>query len=149
MANASDVECCPFGVFFVLDYQVNDLGDMSSFIGGAIDIVDWDCSRQSMSLYVLQLYKFYVNEHSGAPELTRASMNMGVLLSTVLRCRGTSVPLQSKVDCTRKGSLEGCSGGCSGMTCLVLRSMMTGDSGFNISLVDPTVLVSKTENMLV
>src|SRR5882724_9990925 len=84
-----------------------------------------------------------------APELTRASRKLGVLLSTVLRCRGTSVPLQSKVDHTRKGSSEGCSGGCSGTTCLVLRSMVTGDGGFNISLVDPTVFVSKTENLLV
>src|SRR5882724_11163125 len=84
-----------------------------------------------------------------APESTRASMNMRVLLSTVLRHRGMPVPLQSEVDCTRKGSSEGCSGGCSGMTCSVLGSMVTGDSGFNISLVDPTVLVSKTENLLV
>ena len=67
---------------------------------------------------------------------------MGVLLSTVLRHRGTLVPLQSKVDHTRKGSLEGCSGGCLRMTCSVLGSMVTGDSGFNMSLVDPTVLVS-------
>src|SRR5882724_5507291 len=84
-----------------------------------------------------------------APELTRALTNMGVLLSTVLRGRGTSVPLWSEVDHTRKGSLEGCSGGFSGTTCSVLRSMVTGDSGFNISLIDPTVLVSKTENLLV
>jgi len=34
------------GVFFVLDYQVNDLSDMSSFIGGTINVVDWDCSRK-------------------------------------------------------------------------------------------------------
>ena len=84
-----------------------------------------------------------------APESTRASKNMGVLLSTVLRHRGMSVPLQSEVDHTRKGYSEGCGGGCLGMTCSVLRSMVTGDSGFNISLVDPTVLVSKTENLLV
>src|SRR5882724_1323625 len=84
-----------------------------------------------------------------APESTRALTNMGVLLSTVLRHRGMSVILQSKVDHTRKGSLEGCSGGCSGTTCLVLGSMVTGDGGFNISLVDPTVFVSKTENLLV
>src|SRR5882724_427072 len=83
------------------------------------------------------------------PELTRALTNMGVLLSTILRCRGMLVPLQSEVDHTRKGSSEGCSGGCLGMTCLVLGSMVTGDSGFNISLVDPTILVSKTENLLV
>jgi len=74
---------------------------------------------------------------------------MGVLLSMVLRHRGMSVPFWSEVDHTRKGSLECCGGGCLGMTCSVLRSMVTGDSGFNISLVDPTVLVSKTENLLV
>jgi len=39
-----------------------------------------------------------------APKSMRALTNMGVLLSTVLRCRGTLVPLQSKVDCARKGS---------------------------------------------
>src|SRR5882724_984111 len=84
-----------------------------------------------------------------ASKLMRASTSMGVLLSTVLRHRGMLVPLWSKVDHTRKGSSEGCSGSCSDMTCSVLRSMVTGDSGFNISLVDPTVLVSKTENLLV
>ena len=84
-----------------------------------------------------------------APESTRALTNMGVLLSMMLRCRGTSVPLQSEVDHTRTGSLGGWSGGCLGMTCSVLRSMVTGDSEFNISFVDPTVLVSKTENLLV
>ena len=61
-----------------------------------------------------------------APELTRASINMGVLLSTVLSM-GTLVPLWSEVDHTRKRSSEGCSGGCSGMTCSVLGSMVTGD----------------------
>src|SRR5882724_9041030 len=84
-----------------------------------------------------------------APRLTRALTNMGVLLSMVLRHRGTSFPLWSEVDHMRKGSLEGCGGGCLGMTCSVLGSMVTGDSRFNISLVDPTVLFSKTENLLV
>src|SRR5882724_8631484 len=84
-----------------------------------------------------------------APESTRALTNIGVLLSTVLRHRGTLVPLWSEVDHMRMGSSGGCSGGCSGMICLALRSMVTGDGGFNISLVDPTVLVSKTENLLV
>src|SRR5882724_6522757 len=84
-----------------------------------------------------------------APELMRALTNMGVLLSMVVRHSGTLVPLQIKVDHMRKGFSEGCSGGCLGMTCSVLGSMVTGDCGFNISLVDPTVLVSKTENLLV
>ena len=52
-----------------------------------------------------------------APELTRASTNMGVLLSMVLRHRGMSVPLWSEVDHTRKVPSEGCGGGCSGTTC--------------------------------
>src|SRR5882724_3283160 len=84
-----------------------------------------------------------------APESTRALTNMGLLLSTVLWYRGMLVPHQSEVDHTRKGSLEGCSGGWLGMTFSVLGSMVTGDGGFNISLVDPTVLVSKTKNLLV
>ena len=84
-----------------------------------------------------------------APKSMRALTNVGVLLSTVLKDSGTSVPLQSKVDCMRRGFSQGCSGACSGTTCLVLMSMVTGDCGFNISLVDPTVLVSKTKNPLV
>src|SRR5882724_970187 len=84
-----------------------------------------------------------------APKLTRSSTNMGILLSMVLRHRGTLVPLLRKVDHMRMGSLEGCIGGCLGTTCSVLRSMVTGNGGFNISLVDPTVLVSKSKNLLV
>jgi len=81
-----------------------------------------------------------------APELVRASTNMGVLLSTVLRCSGTLVPLWREVDCYEEGVLRGWSGGCLGTTFLFLRSIVTGDCRLNISLVDPTVLVSKTEN---
>jgi len=47
------MESCLLGVIFVLDHQVNDLDDMSGFVGGTINIVDWDCSRQLMSSYVL------------------------------------------------------------------------------------------------
>jgi len=47
---------------------------------------------------------------------------MGVLLSMVLSHSGMSVPLQSQVDCMRKGFSEGCSGGVLGMTCSVLGS---------------------------
>ena len=64
---------------------------MSGFIGGTINIVDHDCSRQSMSLYVLQPYKFDVDEHSSGSQVNRALMNMVVLLSMVLRHRGRSV----------------------------------------------------------
>jgi|SRR5882724_9392072 len=84
-----------------------------------------------------------------APESRRALTNMGVLLSIMLRHSGMSVPLCGKVDHMRKGFSEGCGGGCLSTTCSVLGSMVTGDCGFYISLVDPTVLVSKTENLLV
>src|SRR5882724_1737372 len=53
LANSHNVECRPFRVVFVLDYQVNNLGDMSCFIGSPIYVVDQDCSRQLMGLYVL------------------------------------------------------------------------------------------------
>ena len=102
-----------------------------------------------MSPYVLQPYELNVNEHPSGYQVNKSFDKQGVLLSTVLRHRGTSVPLQSEVDRTRMGSSEGCGGGCSGMTCSVLRSMVTGDSRLNISLVNPTVLVSKTKNLLV
>ena len=84
-----------------------------------------------------------------APESMRALTDMGVLLSMVLRCRGMSVPLQRVADRTRRGVSASWGVGCSGTTGLVFGSMVTGDSGINISLVDPTVLVSKTENLLV
>src|SRR5882724_7723011 len=84
-----------------------------------------------------------------APESMRASTDMGVLLSTVLRRRGMSVPLRRVADCTRRGVLASWGVGCSGMTGSVFGSVVTDDGGVNISLVDPTVLVSKTENLLV
>ena len=84
-----------------------------------------------------------------APESMRSLTNVRLLLSMVLRHSGTSVPLCSEVDCMRKRFSEGCSGGCLGMTYSVLGSMVTGDCGFHIFLVDPTVLVSKTKNLLV
>src|SRR5882724_12239708 len=84
-----------------------------------------------------------------APESMRASTDMGVLLSTVLRCRGMSVPLRRVADCMRRRVSGSWGVGCSGMTGSVFSSMVTGDGGVNISLVDPTVLVSKTENLLV
>ena len=83
-----------------------------------------------------------------APESMRASTDMGVLLSTVLRRRGMSVPLRRVADRMR-GVLASWGIGCSGTTGSVFGSVVTGDCGVNISLVDPTVLVSKTENLLV
>src|SRR5882724_6728109 len=84
-----------------------------------------------------------------ATESMRASTDMGVLLSMVLRCRGMSVPLQRVADRTRRGVLASWGVGGSGTTGSVFGSMVTGDGGVNISLVNPTVLVSKTENLLV
>src|SRR5882724_4816156 len=84
-----------------------------------------------------------------APESMRALTDMGVLLSTVLRCSGMSVPLQRVADHTRRGVSASWGVGCSGTTGSFFSTMVTGDSGVNISLVDPTVLVSKTENLLV
>src|SRR5882724_12565468 len=77
-----------------------------------------------------------------APESIRALMDMGVLLSTVLSCSGMSVPLQSVAECMRIG-------GSSGTACSVLGLVITGDCGVNMSSIDPTVLVSSTENLLV
>src|SRR5882724_8415894 len=77
-----------------------------------------------------------------APESIRALMDMGVLLSTVLSCSGMLVPLRSVAECIRRG-------GSSGMACSVLSSVVTGDCGVKMSSVDPTVLVSSTENLLV
>jgi len=51
-----------------------------------------------------------------------------------------SVPLQSVAECMRKGDSLG-------MACLVLSSVVTGDCRVNMSSVDPTVLVSSTENL--
>src|SRR5882724_2567820 len=84
-----------------------------------------------------------------APESMRASTDMGVLLSMVLRRRGMSVPLRRVADCMRRGVLVSWGVGCSGTTGSVFGSMVRGDGGVNISLVDPTVLVSKTKNLLV
>src|SRR5882724_9798193 len=77
-----------------------------------------------------------------APKSIRALMDMGAFISTVLSCSGMLVPLWSVAEHMRKG-------GSSGMACSVLGSVVTGDCGVNISSVDPIVLVSSTENLLV
>src|SRR5882724_12036461 len=77
-----------------------------------------------------------------APESIRALMDMGVLLSMVLSCSGMLVPLWSVAEHMQIG-------GSSGTACSVLGSVVTGDHGVNMSSVDPTVLVSSTENLLV
>ena len=77
-----------------------------------------------------------------APESIRALMDMGVSLSMVLSCSGMSVPLWSVSEHMRIG-------GSSGTACSVHGSVVTGDCGVNMSSIDPTVLVSSTENLLV
>ena len=84
-----------------------------------------------------------------APELMRASTDMRVLLSTVLRHKEMLVPLRRVTDRMRRGVSVGWDIGCLGTTGSVLGLVVTGDGGVNISLVDLTVLVSKTENLLV
>src|SRR5882724_8845286 len=76
-----------------------------------------------------------------APESMRASTDMGVLLSMVLRHRGMSVPLQRVADRTRRGVLASWGVGCLCTTGSVFGSVVTGDGGVNISLVNPSVLV--------
>jgi len=61
-----------------------------------------------------------------APESMRASTDMGVLLSTVLRRRGMSVPLQRVADHTRRGVLASWGVGCSGTTGSVFGSVVAG-----------------------
>src|SRR5882724_6713353 len=77
-----------------------------------------------------------------APESISALMDMGALMSTVFSYSGMSVPLWSVAEHMRKG-------GSSSMACLVLSSVVTGDCRVNMSSVDPTVLISSTENLLV
>ena len=49
----------------VLDHQVNKIGDVSRFVGSTVYVVDWNCSRQLMGLYVLRPDEFNVDEHAG------------------------------------------------------------------------------------
>src|SRR5882672_12250222 len=84
-----------------------------------------------------------------APESIRVFITSEVLLPTVWIHRGSSVPLQSVVERMRTGvGLEDSCGGSWGMAFSVFGSSM-GDCGVNISLVDPTVLISSTKNLLV
>jgi len=84
-----------------------------------------------------------------APESMRVFISSGVLLPMVWIHRGSSIPLQSVIEQTRTGvrSEDWCEGS-RGMAFSVLSSI-TGDCGVNISLVDPTVLISNSKNLLV
>src|SRR5882672_4979972 len=83
------------------------------------------------------------------PESIRAVISSGVSLTMVWMHRGSSVPLQSVDEGISIGvGSEGLCGGSWG-TAFSVFSSSTGDCGVNISLVDPTVLVSSTENLLV
>src|SRR5882724_9996637 len=77
-----------------------------------------------------------------APKSIRALMDKAALLSMVLSCSGMSVTLWSVAEHVRKG-------GRSGTACSVLGLVVTGDCRVNMSSVDPTVLASSTENLLV
>src|SRR5882672_4909876 len=79
----------------------------------------------------------------------RAFISNRVLLPMVWIHRGSSIPLQSVVKRMRTGvELEDLHGGSWGMAFSVLGSSTNG-CGVNISLVDPTALVSSTKNLLV
>jgi|SRR5882724_3238862 len=84
-----------------------------------------------------------------APESMRAFISIGVLLPMVWICSGSSVPLQSVIEWMRTGvKLEDWWEGSWGTAFSVLGSV-AGGCQVNISLVDPTVLISNTENLLV
>src|SRR6266850_249973 len=84
-----------------------------------------------------------------APESIRAFISSGVLLPMVWIHRGSSVPLRSVDERMSIGVESGGWRGDSWGTAFSVFGSSTGDCGVNISLVDPTVLVSSTENLLV
>src|SRR5467141_3496109 len=84
-----------------------------------------------------------------APESIRAFISSRVLLPMVWIHRGSSIPLWSMDEQMSIGvESGGLCGDSWGMAFSVFGSSMD-DCGVNISLVDPTVLVSSTENLLV
>jgi len=49
-ANTGDMEGEALRVILILEYQVYNLHDVSSFVGSPIYIVNWDCSGQMLGL---------------------------------------------------------------------------------------------------
>ena len=83
-----------------------------------------------------------------APKSMMALISIRVLLPMVWTHIGSSVPLQSVIEQKRTGiGSEDWWGGSWCMAFSVL-GLVVGGCGVNISLVDPTVLVSNTEKLL-
>jgi len=84
-----------------------------------------------------------------APKSMRVTISSGELLPTAWICSGISVLLWCVIEWMRRGGRQ--AGWCEdswGTACSVLSSLAL-DCGFNISLVDHTVLVSNTEKLSV
>ena len=66
-ANARDMEGGSFRVISILDYEVDDFGDVASIIEGSIYIVDRDGSREALGAQILGSDIININELASGP----------------------------------------------------------------------------------
>jgi len=62
---SGDSQKHPFGVSFVLENHIHDLGNLSCLVEGAINIEDQDVTREGLSVHLFRADKISVNEASG------------------------------------------------------------------------------------
>src|SRR5882724_7082896 len=68
-ANAHDMEGGLFQVISILDYEVDDFGDVASIIEGPIYIVDGDGLRETLGVQILGSDVININELAGGPRV--------------------------------------------------------------------------------
>jgi len=138
---------CAAQVILVLDPQVNDLSDRSGSLGVPFDVVDWDHSGQ-LWVCMSSTYELQCQWTSQCSQVDKIFNKHGVLLSMVLRHRGTLVPSSEKGGSYEDGVFGRLYWGCLGTTCSVLRSMVTEMVALTYSLVDAYCTCSKSKNLL-
>jgi len=68
-ANAHDMEGGSFRVISILDYEVDNFGDVASIIEGSIYIVDRDGSRDALGAQILVSDIIDINELASGPRV--------------------------------------------------------------------------------
>jgi len=68
-ADTSDMKAGALQMTFILDYTIDDFGDVTTFIKVSIHIIDRDGCGEALAMYILQPNILNVNKSAGAPQV--------------------------------------------------------------------------------